>query len=136
MNTLPLNSPAPLLDVRQLQVAFQTRRGLLPITRDVSFTVMPGERIALVGESGTGRKGTAMWRAHGAMCDALEEVYVNRVLLDGINSGEGLITALEWRQRTYPQEPTVGLLFEEEFATVLASRSRDGSSSWPRNNWR
>lgn len=88
--------------------------------------------IALVGESGTGRKGTAMWRAHGAMCDALEEVYVNRVLLDGINSGEGLITALEWRQRTYPQEPTVGLLFEEEFATVLASRSRDGSTLDPK----
>lgn len=88
--------------------------------------------IALVGESSTGRKGTAMWRAHGAMCDALESVYVNRVLLDGINSGEGLVSTMEYRQRTYPQEPAVGLVFEEEYATILASRARDGSTLDPK----
>lgn len=88
--------------------------------------------VALVGESSTGRKGTAMWRAHDAMCDALESVYVNRVVLDGINSGEGLITTLAYKQATYPQEPTVGLVFEEEYASLLASRSRDGSTLDPK----
>jgi peptide/nickel transport system ATP-binding protein len=60
MNTLPPSSSTPLLDVRNLQVAFQTRQGLLPITRDVSFTIMPGERIGLVGESGCGKTVTGL----------------------------------------------------------------------------
>jgi peptide/nickel transport system ATP-binding protein len=49
-----------LLEVKDLQASFQTRRGLLSITRDVSFTVMPGERIGLVGESGCGKSVTGL----------------------------------------------------------------------------
>lgn len=50
----------PLLDVRNLQVGFQTRQGLLTITRGVSFSVMPGERLGLVGESGCGKSVTGL----------------------------------------------------------------------------
>lgn len=88
--------------------------------------------IALVGESSVGRKGTAMWRAHDAFADALEATFVNRVILDGLNSGEGLISTLAWKQATFPYEPTVGLVFEEEYASLLASRSRDGSTLDPK----
>lgn len=52
--------PTPLLDVRNLQVSFQTQQGVLAITRDVSFTVMPGERLGLVGESGCGKSVTGL----------------------------------------------------------------------------
>ncbi|MBT9465536.1 ABC transporter ATP-binding protein [Hydrogenophaga sp.] len=51
---------APLLDVRNLQVAFQTRQGLLAVTHDVCFSVMQGERIGLVGESGCGKSVTGL----------------------------------------------------------------------------
>lgn len=88
--------------------------------------------VALVGESATGRKGTAMWRAHDAFADALDAVYVNRAVLDGLNSGEGLITALAWKQATFPYEPTVGLVFEEEYASLLASRQRESSTLDPK----
>ena len=84
--------------------------------------------LALVGESSIGRKGTAMMRVHDAIADALEAVYVNRVILDGLNSGEGLIASLAWKRQAFPYEPTVGLVLEEEFASLLASRSRDGST--------
>ena len=53
-------STASLLDVRNLQVAFRTRQGLLTITHDVSFAVMPGERLGLVGESGCGKSVTGL----------------------------------------------------------------------------
>lgn len=88
--------------------------------------------VGLVGESSVGRKGTAMWRALDAMGEALEAVYVNRVLLDGLNSGEGLITTLAYKQTSYPYEPCVGLVFEEEYASLLASRGREGSTLDPK----
>ncbi len=88
--------------------------------------------IALVGESSIGRKGTAMTRVMDAFGHALETATVHRVTLDGINSGEGLVASLHYRREHYPQEPTIGLLFEEEYATLMASRSRDGSTLDPR----
>ena len=88
--------------------------------------------VALVGESSVGRKGTAMWRVHDAMSEALEPIYVNRVVLDGLNSGEGLISTLQHKQTTYPYEPTAGLVFEEEYASLLASRGREGSTLDPK----
>jgi hypothetical protein len=84
--------------------------------------------IALVGESSIGRKGTAMNRVLDAMADALTVTTVNRVLLDGLNSGEGLVSALDYQKKIHPHEPTVGLVFEEEYATLIASRGRDGST--------
>jgi oligopeptide/dipeptide ABC transporter ATP-binding protein len=47
-----------LLDVRGLSVAFKTSEGELPVTRDISFSVTPGERVGIVGESGCGKSVT------------------------------------------------------------------------------
>lgn len=88
--------------------------------------------VALVGESGTGRKSTAINHVHGAMSDAVEPTYVNRVVLDGIASGEGLIRALADKQKNYQYEPTVGLVLEHEYASLLAVRQREGSSLDPK----
>lgn len=88
--------------------------------------------IALVGESSIGRKGTAMTRVMDAMSNALEPVTVHRAVMDGVNSGEGLVSSLYYRREHYPQEPTIGLLFEEEYASLLASRQREGSSLDPK----
>ena len=46
---------ASLLDVRDLAIAFGTRR----VVEGVSFTLNPGETLALVGESGSGKTVTA-----------------------------------------------------------------------------
>jgi len=60
-----LSSAEPLLDVRHLSVRFPIRRGLLQraagsfvAVDDVSFTIAPGQTLALVGESGCGKTTT------------------------------------------------------------------------------
>ena len=50
----------PLLSVRGLTVAFETRRGRFDAVRDVSFDVQPGRVLGVVGESGSGKSVTAM----------------------------------------------------------------------------
>ena len=44
-----------LLEVKNLSVSFETDRGEVQAVRDVSFTLQPGETLAIVGESGCGK---------------------------------------------------------------------------------
>ena len=45
----------PLLDVRSLEIGFQTDRGLARVLDQVNFRIGKGEIVGLVGESGCGK---------------------------------------------------------------------------------
>src|SRR5213596_3418371 len=49
-----------LLEIKNLDVAFETNRGDVRPVRDVSLTIYPGQTVALVGESGCGKSVTAL----------------------------------------------------------------------------
>lgn len=59
----------PLLEVRNLSVAFETARGLVRAVDNVSFTIDRNEALGVLGESGSGKSVTslAMLRLFGPM---------------------------------------------------------------------
>src|SRR5215212_3798764 len=57
MNTVS----APLLQVDDLKTYFFTRDGVVRAVDGVSFSVYPGETLAIVGESGCGKSVTSLW---------------------------------------------------------------------------
>jgi len=50
----------PLLEIRDLNVAFDMKHGQIRPVRDVSYCIYPGQTVALVGESGCGKSVTAL----------------------------------------------------------------------------
>src|SRR5579863_3304666 len=49
------NASAPLLEVRQLSVAYPSAHGEVEVVRGVDLQLHPGETLGLVGESGCGK---------------------------------------------------------------------------------
>src|SRR5215216_4554524 len=56
----PVPAGRPLLEVADLKTWFFTRDGIVRAVDGVSFHVMPGETLAIVGESGCGKSVTAL----------------------------------------------------------------------------
>ncbi|MBF4634559.1 ABC transporter ATP-binding protein [Agreia pratensis] len=53
------SAETPLLEIKNLQVGFQTQRGMVTAVNGVNITLMPGKTLAIVGESGSGKSTTA-----------------------------------------------------------------------------
>ncbi|MDB5901254.1 MAG: transporter ATP-binding protein [Betaproteobacteria bacterium] len=54
------SAPSPLLEVDDLRTYFYTRDGVVRAVDGVSFSVYPGETLAVVGESGCGKSVTSL----------------------------------------------------------------------------
>ncbi|RZN00074.1 peptide ABC transporter ATP-binding protein [Bradyrhizobium genosp. SA-3] len=73
---------APLLSVENLSIALKARGASVPLVRNVSFAIAPGETLCLVGESGCGKSLTAL-SIIGLLNRNVMQVASGRILFDG-----------------------------------------------------
>ncbi len=60
MSDVPIHADSPLLQVRNLRTEFATDQGQVSAVDGISFSIFPGQTLALVGESGCGKSVTAL----------------------------------------------------------------------------
>jgi peptide/nickel transport system ATP-binding protein len=72
---------SPILEVEDLHVQFQTPRGPFKAVDGVSLSLNPGERLGLIGESGSGKSTIAL--AVMRLIKPPGEIVAGRILLDG-----------------------------------------------------
>jgi peptide/nickel transport system ATP-binding protein len=73
----------PILEVDDLHVHFPTPRGAVKAVDGVSFALQPGERLGLIGESGSGKSTIAL--AVMRLIKPPGQIVAGRILLDGTN---------------------------------------------------
>ncbi|TMJ42156.1 MAG: ATP-binding cassette domain-containing protein, partial [Alphaproteobacteria bacterium] len=50
----------PILECKDVSISYYTRAGAVPAVYDFNLTVMPGEAVGIVGESGCGKSTVAL----------------------------------------------------------------------------
>ena len=99
----------PLLEVRNLSIAFP-RHGSVNVVDDVSFSVRPGETMALVGESGCGKSITSL---------AIMGLLDPRAKISGeiLFEGQNLLTMTE-RQRNGLRGKGIAMIYQDALSSL------------------
>ncbi|TCK28032.1 peptide/nickel transport system ATP-binding protein [Ancylobacter aquaticus] len=108
--TSPVPS-APLLDVRDLGIAFRSGAGMVQVTRDVTFAIAPGETVGLVGESGCGKTVTGL-ALMGLLPSATSHI-TGSVQLEGEN-----LIGMPARQLQRRRGAKISMIFQEPMSAL------------------
>ena len=74
----------PLLEVKNLKTQFFTQDGVVKAVDDVSFYIMPGETLGVVGESGCGKSMTGL-SIMRLIPNPPGKIVSGEIIFDGIN---------------------------------------------------
>jgi peptide/nickel transport system ATP-binding protein/oligopeptide transport system ATP-binding protein len=111
MNATP--APAPLLEVRDLQTTFDLgRHAKIKAVDGVSFSVLPGETLAIVGESGSGKSVTSL-SIMGLLPKGSGRITRGQILL----RGRDLVTLPE-REMRKVRGKDIGMIFQEPMTSL------------------
>jgi peptide/nickel transport system ATP-binding protein len=102
---------AALLKVENLRVEFPTRRGILTAVDDVSFDIMPGEVLGVVGESGAGKSLTG--NAIFGLLEPPGRIAAGRIFLE-----EQRIDDLPYEEMRKIRGKRIGAIFQDPLTSL------------------
>src|SRR6202171_2473282 len=101
----------PLVEIKDLTVKFVSRDATVQAVNGVSFAMMPGEVLCIIGESGSGKSVTRR-----ALMRLLPK---RRAVLSGhMRVGDHDIRALSERQMTELRGSTISMIFQEPMTAL------------------
>ncbi len=101
----------PVLSVKNLTVQFPTRRGILTAVDNISFDIMPGEVLGMVGESGAGKSMTGS--AVIGLIDPPGRISSGEILLQGERIGN-----LSPDQMRRYRGKRIGMVFQDPLTSL------------------
>src|SRR3954470_6438555 len=111
MSAVPLPAADPVLEVEDLRVELRTPRGTAHVVNGLSYSVAPGETVAVVGESGSGKSVSVL--ALLGLLPAGVATVTGRALLQG----EDLLTMSPERLRQV-RGPGAGMVFQDPMTSL------------------
>ncbi|WP_447971323.1 ABC transporter ATP-binding protein [Nitrospira sp. M1] len=103
--------PQPLLELTNLSTSFFSDKGEIRAVEDVSFSIQPGETLALVGESGCGKSVTAF--SIMRLVDQPGRIVGGKILFKGQN----LLELPEPAMRKI-RGKSIGMIFQEPMTSL------------------
>ena len=101
----------PILEIENLNISFFVRAGEIPAVMDFSCTVMPGETMGLVGESGCGKSTVAL----GIMGDLGKN---GRVVGGSIKFKGRDLTAITDEEYQHLRGNEIAMIYQEPMASL------------------
>ena len=101
----------PVLEIRDLSVSYQTKRGNVRAVEDVSFDLASGEFLGIVGESGCG-KSTLLF-AIAQLLSAPAVLDAGRVMFEGVNLvnlSEHQLASIRWKKLSLVMQSAMNAL--------------------------
>ena len=101
----------PILEIKNLSISFFTRRHEIPAVMDFSCTVMPGEAMGLVGESGCGKSTVAL--------AVMRDLGVNGAIVDGTITFKGRdLTTMSQEELRKLRGSEIAMIYQEPMASL------------------
>jgi peptide/nickel transport system ATP-binding protein len=110
MTTTPTSGP--LLSVENLSVSLALPHGIMPVLRDLSFTVQRGETLCLVGESGCGKSITALALLR-LLPKGIGRIAAGRILFEGTD-----LAALDEPAMRRIRGNRIAMIFQEPMTSL------------------
>lgn len=110
-------SQTPLLEVKDLSVAFQTYEGIVHAVNEVSFNLYDGESIAMVGESGCGKSAT-MFALMG-----LHNKSIARITAEKIRFGQRDLLKISEKQMNQVRGKDIAMVFQDPMTSFNPVRT-------------
>ena len=100
-----------LLEIKDLQTYFDTKRGLIKAVNGVSLTIEEGRTLGVVGESGSGKSQTAM--SILKLFEQNQKIYSGEIYFDGKK-----ISDLNAQQMSHIRGNDISIIFQEPMTSL------------------